>query len=131
MFGFRRKKSVDKPVVDQIPLPEVITTDLRDSNSPEMKRRYTVQLTKGRWMEAEFRTQWNGKRDYSTFVYQSNSKWLLIRFDGIADQVLDPELVPLIEKYKTEMFRLDAEFIEIIPTEYTDKNGTTWLRKPI
>jgi len=128
-FWNRKKKIVEQPVVE--PLPEVTVVDSRDQHCPEMKRTYKAPLSNGRSMEIEFRTTyWNsGRRDTSAMIFQADrSKYLFFRTEAVADEILDPELVPQVQKYLLEMFRLDQEFLNSDPKEYTDSKGIKWTR---
>ncbi len=134
MFGFRKKQLVvsseDAPEVSGPPSPEIKIENMNDNDRPEMKRRYTAPLTNGRSVEVTFKTSWSyrAERDSTGILNQPGGKWLLFRIDSIADQILDPELVPLVEKYVKEMIALDKEYMASGPTEYIDKDGVKWTK---
>lgn len=130
MFGWFKNKIQSDPTPE--PLPEVTIFTVVDSNCPEMRRKYKAPLTNGRWIEIEFRSRtWASgiDRDTTAFLYQSRNKWLIFRINAIAENILDPELVPQVEKYVAEMIRLDDAYITSIPKEFVDSKGVKWVRE--
>jgi hypothetical protein len=61
-------------------------------------------------------------------VYQADGNWMIFRVDAIAQSILDPELVPQVEKYVDEMIRLDVEYMASDPKSYVDRNGVRWSK---
>lgn len=70
----------------------------------------------GRWLSGE--------------LTQSNGRWVLFDPDAIADKILDPALVPLVEKACREIMAIDDEFMASRPRSFVDEGGVTWVRQP-
>lgn len=127
MFGWSKKKVVVK--VKPEPLPEVTVKEVRETCTPDMKRRYHAPLSNDRWMEVEFKTHWRGsKRNATGYLYQSPTQYVFFDIDRLADQVIDATLVAEIRKYCDEMERMDLEWWVNDPSEYIDNNGEKWQR---
>jgi len=59
---------------------------------------------------------------------QHNGRWIIFEPERIADKIVDPVLVPLVEQFVKEVFALDKAFTESDPSEFVDESGTTWRK---
>ena len=44
----------------------------------------------------------------------------------MAEKIVQPELVPLVERSIKQMLAMDADYINSKPTQFVDKHGVTW-----
>jgi hypothetical protein len=97
------------------------------ADKPEFKRLYTVQLNQRAFMKVDIHTSL-GHRWTSGELSQPNGRWILFEPERVADKILDPVLVPIIERYVAEIFALDKTFMASNPGEYIDDGGCRWRR---
>lgn len=97
------------------------------ADAPPFKRTYTTKLSDRASVEVTTKT-FIGSRMNSGELTQPNGRWLLFDPERIADKILDPVLVPLVEAFVKEVFELDKAFMASKPSEFTDDHGTTWRR---
>lgn len=108
--------------------PNGITVKDVSPDVPEFKREYQVDID-GRRLKVTIRNFGGALGLYRTGeLTQWNGKWILFDPDNVADKIIDPELVPLIEQRCREIDQLDAAFRNSTPSEFTDTGGTTWRR---
>ena len=99
------------------------------ADAPEFKREYTAYLANGVSVKVTART-FLGRR-FSWELTQSDGRWVLFDPDAVADRILDPLLVPIVERHVAEMKRLDKEYIESQPKTFTDEDGIVWERREV
>lgn len=95
---------------------------------PRFERVYSVTLDTRATMKVTLKTYYKGSRYESGELTQPNGKWVLFEPRAVADKILDPVLVPKIQRCVDEIFALDKEFIASKPSEFTDGSGTKWRR---
>lgn len=97
-----------------------------DNDVPEFERVYTVKLNNRATMKVTMKTFLNSLMT-SGELTQPNGRWVLFEPERVADKILDPVLVPVIEKYIAEIFTIDKPWRASV-SEFTDKRGNTWRR---
>jgi hypothetical protein len=95
-------------------------------DSPEFERIYTANLSNGVSIKIVMKIFLNSMFK-SGELTQSNGRWILFDPDAVADKIIDPVLVPQVEKYIEEIYALDKEYRHT-QIEYIDKNGVKWRR---
>lgn len=96
---------------------------------PTFRRVYTCKLDGRATIKITMKTYTFGSgRFKSGELTQPNGRWVTFDPDAIADKILDPALVPLVEKACDQIARLDAAFMAMNPSEYTDDQGHIWRR---
>ncbi len=115
-----------KAVIDD--LPNGIRVALEPEERPKFKRTYTKELTSGRRITLTARTFIGSGRYFHGELTQPGGRWVLFDPREIADKILDPALVPLVEAFCKEAIRLDRIFMENQPGEFVDEGGSKWHR---
>jgi hypothetical protein len=115
-----------KPAIDE--LPNGITVSSIPEDRPKFARVYTKVLSDGRRVEVNAKTSTGLGRWFRGELTQPNGRWVLFDPKEIADKILDPALVPLVEEFCSEVSRLDAAFMANNPGEFVDEAGSTWRR---
>lgn len=92
---------------------------------PEFERVYTARLDDRASITIRMKI-FMGSILKSGELTQPNGRWIMFDPDAIADKILDPVLVPLVQKYVNEIYDLDHAFRENETTEYTDNEGHKW-----
>lgn len=107
-----------------------ITVESIPADTPKFKRIYTAAL-QGRekiQIKLTFKTyRYSGRRSDGELT-QADNKWVLFDPERVADKILDPLLVPLVQQRCSEILELDAAFLKSKPGEFTDEEGTAWRR---
>jgi hypothetical protein len=106
-----------------------IAIESKPADRPRFERIYTAQLDARASIKIRMYTSYGGDRYSSAELDQPNGRWVTFDPDRVADKILDPLLVPIVEKYCAEIARQDKEFIASNPSEFTDESGTVWQRK--
>lgn len=102
-----------------------------DNERPKMKRIYVHHLDgqfKGFRIDLQREYNYSNERDGYGMVTQPDGKWILVNLNRVAQDILNPDLAPIIEEILTRMAALDREWISSNPTEWTDNKGVTWVR---
>jgi hypothetical protein len=96
---------------------------------PEFRREYTSQLDARALCTIEAKS-WGSilGRHISGELKQPNGNRVWFEPDRIADKILDPTLVPLVQKFVDEVLAVDKKYIASNPSEFTDKAGDKWHR---
>ena len=115
------------------PNMQVTDTGLRIIDKPEDRpkfaREYSAQLDHGRSIKITMRSAYTGNERYSSGeLDQTGGRWVMFDPDKVADKILDPALVPLVEERCREIKRLDADFMRTHPSEFLDEAGHRWQR---
>lgn len=146
LIAGQRQTPVQPPSADPEPqtLPAVVVTpstpvsqfafkieDCRREQFPRFKRTYKTVID-GRWrLEIEYALNiLNGrKRECSLgYITQSNGRYIYFEPHRIADKIIDPVLVPLLEDACREIAGLDAEYWANKPDSFIDETGQKWVR---
>ena len=113
---------------------QVVSTDSCISISeeretrPEFKRIYKAVLSPKARITIKARTTMFGDRSFDGELTQPNGRWVLFDPFRIADKILDPTLVPLVEETCKAIFALDRQYMDPPPQEFVDESGTRWTR---
>lgn len=105
-----------------------ITVTNGKEEAPEFAKRYSAQLTDQVHVEVFFRTSSYLGRYPSGMCYQKNGNYISFSPDSIADKILDPALVPIIEDFVRAAKEIDGAFVKSKPKGFVDKTGTKWIR---
>jgi hypothetical protein len=103
----------------------ITVKDIR-ADAPKFARSYTVKLDDRATLRVTIKSFLG--RYSSGELNQPNGRWVFFDPDRIADKILDPVLLPLVERYCKIIRDMDKEFMRGKPNEFTDENGTTWRR---
>lgn len=103
----------------------VVVKDVRE-DAPEWKRCYEKRLDNRAFIKIEART-WLG-RNFSGTLTQPNGNYIFFEPERIADKIIDPLLVPLVQACVDEVFALDKAYLKTNPDEFTDDKGVRWKR---
>lgn len=127
---FWSKKNADaesQPATDE--LPTGITVSTKPEDRPRFTRIYTKQLDSRARVKVEAKT-FLSRRDryFSGELTQPNGRWVLFDPKEVAEKILDPTLVPLIEAFVAEAMRLDRAFMANDPGEFVDEDRVKWQR---
>jgi hypothetical protein len=91
---------------------------------PKFERVYTARLDASATIKVTIRRSWGGSDLYKTGeLTQPNGRWVLFDPNAIADKILDPALVPLVQKCVDEIYGLDRAYRSPEPSEFLDKRG--------
>ena len=96
---------------------------------PEFKREYRKSLSDGRMITITMRSWLFGGRRSNGELTQANGRWVLFDIDRIADKIIDPQLVPLVEEAVRQIVAIDNEYMKSSPSEFTDSKGQHWVRR--
>lgn len=110
---------------------ETVTISVKDIHEerPRFKREYTACLDYRASIKITVQNRWfRNSTDFSGELIQPNGRWILFDPYRIADKIVDPALVPLIQKYVDAIARMDKAFRSPAPTVFTDEGGTVWRR---
>lgn len=140
IFGRSRTTTAEAPILPAIvsteavpaePLLPATAFDVKWAleERPKFRRFYSRQLDARAHIKLEARSFWSlGRRAWSGELRQPGGRWVFFDPERVADKILDPLLVPLVEAACAEAIRLDREFIRSRPAEFVDEDGTTWRR---
>lgn len=126
MGWFKVEEKTPQVVLEPGCEPSSVTIKEKRNDRPRFQREYSVSVSLGRRVELSFDSYLS--RRASGFLYQANGKWLIFDPDRIADQILDPALVPEVEAAVKSIRAMDKAFIDSKPSSYTDEDGVKWCR---
>lgn len=106
---------------------EILIKEIRE-DKPEFKREYSVKLDGRAALEVEIYSRSYGGRSIWGTLTQPNGKYVLFRPEEIADKIIDPMLVPLVQKYCDRILAADRHFRDSEPQTFVDKTGQKWAR---
>lgn len=101
--------------------------DCRES-PPEFEREYTCRLTRDVSVTITMETFFD--REASGILNQSDGRWVLFDPDQVADEILDPAILPKVEMVCRTVAEMDRQFMRTRADEFTDENGARWKRLP-
>ena len=102
--------------VNKIDISGAIQITKKPEDAPRFKRLYNVKLNNSASMTITIYTLWKGRRTRSGELTQPNGRWVLFDPDAVAEKILDPLLVPLIEQWVKKIYALDDEFTRSSPS---------------
>jgi hypothetical protein len=106
---------------------ESITVTDKRNDRPRFVRTYTAPLSAGRSVKIEFDSYLSRRATYG-WLYQRNGNHLMFEIDKVAEQILDPVLVPEVQEAVIVIKAMDKVFINNRPSSYTDEDGVKWCR---
>ncbi len=107
--------------------PHINITDVPEG-TPDFKKKYSGKLSNNAKIELDVRSSDYFGRYWSGTLTQPNRNWVMFDPDKIADKILDPALVPLIEEFVKAAKQLDKEFVDSKPDTFVDEKGKIWKR---
>ncbi|MBD9542981.1 hypothetical protein IB276_26400 [Ensifer sp. ENS04] len=109
--------------------PVGISIALKPEDIPRFHRTYSKRLSNKAVCAITMSNYYIGSgRMSSGELTQPNGRWVLFDPERIADKILDPALVPLIEEFAKQVMALDREFMKNRPSEFVDESGVVWRR---
>lgn len=114
---------------DDIEAPAGIIINEGREDAPRFERTYRQKLDNRASIEITIKTYDPERLMKSGTLTQPNGKRVFFEPDAIADRIIDPVLVPLVQKAVDEIFKLDSVYRKPLPDRYTDKSGTIWCRE--
>jgi hypothetical protein len=96
-------------------------------DAPAFKRLYKVKLDERAALTITIKT-FMGERWATGELTQPNGRWVTFDPDRVADKILDPALVPLIEERVKEVRAIDRRLQGNGPAEFKDEKGQRWVR---
>jgi hypothetical protein len=98
------------------------------ADRPRFERIYKAWLDpEGRLVKVTAKTLFN-ERWFDGELDQADGKYIIFKVEAVADKILDPTLVPLVQAKVDEILRMDAAFIGSNPKDFTDEDGIKWTR---
>ena len=94
------------------------------NDPPRNERIYTARLDNRASIKITMKTAY-GSLMKSGELTQPNGRWVLFDPDAIADKILDPLLVPLVQNRVDEIFLLDEPFRKSV-MEFVDTDRKKW-----
>lgn len=95
---------------------------------PGFKREYKVAISPNVSMKISANSYNSGTRYFQGELDQSGGRWVLFDPESPADKILDRELLPIIQRFCTQILALDRAFVKSAPREYMDESGVIWRR---
>jgi hypothetical protein len=96
---------------------------------PKFERVYTSRLDARASIKVTIKRSYGGL--YKTGeLTQPNGRWVFFDPDAIADKIIDPVLVPLVQKCVDEIYQLDRAYRSPEPGEFFDTRGVHYRTEP-
>lgn len=126
-----------KPAPTTIPdaAPKVTATQMAISveehreDAPAFKRTYSSLISRGIKVSVYFKTSSYGNTWSGGELTQPGGKWILFDPDRIADKIIDPVLLPEVQRFVSACKKADYEFRRSSPSRFVDEKGVTWVRE--
>ncbi len=100
----------------------------KPGDRPKFERVYSAGLTNGRSIIVKCHTSYGGDRYKSGEMDQPGGRWILFDPDAVADKIIDPGLVSLVQSRCDEIAKIDKAYIASAPSEFIDEGGVRWRR---
>lgn len=97
---------------------------------PAFRRIYVKKLDNRATMTLTAKSSNYLGRWYRGELTQPNGAWVMFDPEKVAERILDPTLVPLVQKAVDEALTLDKAFISSKPRSFKDEKGNTWVLQP-
>lgn len=118
----------DQPTASITPtIDNDITIKLAAESHPEFSRTYTVKLDNRATLKVEIK-HYAHIMIRSGELRQPDGRWILFDPSKVADKIIDPVLVPMVQAKVDVIYSLDKAFRASNPNEFTDETGTKWRR---
>ncbi len=116
------------------PASEVVTTGTITVRTvpneiPRFEKVYTSKVDARCSLTTTLYSRWDGGRVKSGELTQPNGRWVWFDPDVVAEKILDPILVPLVQAKVDEIVALDKAYMDSMPSEFTDEAGVRWRRR--
>lgn len=95
---------------------------------PKLNRTYTKQLTAVAEIKLSFSSSGYWGRQAAGTLTQPNYNYIFFDPHKIADKILDPKLVPLVEAFCAAAIQEDARWLKENANEYVDEKGQRWVK---
>lgn len=92
---------------------------------PKFRRDYRKKLDGRASCTISMRSSWSRRFSFGELT-QPDGRWVMFDPERVAEKILDPSLVPLIEEFTKQVFSLDRDFIKSNPSKFADENGLEW-----
>lgn len=117
---------IEKPLLIREGDHEIAVQEVK-GDVPHFERVYTAKLDNRASLQIKARTAY-GNRYLRGELDQPDGRWVLFDPDAIADKILDPLLVPIVQSYVDSIKQADKAYIDSKPAMYIDEDGTVWRR---
>lgn len=108
-----------------------IRTRQTNESVPTFKRSYEAVLDHRATAKVTFKTSGYFGRTSTGFLTQPGGKYVFFDPEAIADRIIDPTLVSLVEAFVEEVKKMDRQFILENCSRFTDEKGVVWVRAAI
>lgn len=115
-------------VIEEATITSLIEIEDVREDRPQFKRVYSGTIINDIRVEITTYTLGCCKRSIVGRMYQPNRSYIFFDPERIADKILDPVLVPEVEKFVSDVFAMDESFIASEPDTYVDDNGDVWKK---
>lgn len=122
--------STRKQIVAPAESGDVSIKDIKN-DIPQFKREYRVKVDERCSLLVTTKSWSVGHRTTDGELDQPGGRWVLFDPGAIADKIVDPVLVPKIQRYVDQIYAIDKAFIGGNPQSFTDESGTVWERKNV
>lgn len=146
MIAGQHRPPIQPPSADPEPqtLPAVVVTPSKPVSQfsykikegkreqfPLFKRTYSTVIDGRGRLELEYALNiLNGRRRECSvgYIMQADGRYIFFEPHRIADRIIDPVLVPLLEDACREIAKMDAEYWANKPDSFIDETGQKWIR---
>lgn len=118
------------PGTRHVPMPNP-HIDIKDvpEDRPKFKKEYTGVLSNNAKIKVTAKSgYYRSSRYWSGELTQPNGRWVLFDPERVADKILDPQLVPLIDAFISAAMELDTAFVKSKPDTFTDEDRNIWKK---
>lgn len=121
--------AVEVAEVRHIPAPPKIKIKDVKEDVPEFKKVYSGVLSNNACIELDVKyCDIYKRRSFGLgTLTQPNGSYVFFDVDRVADKILDPQLVPLINDFIKAVKELDKQYAATAQNSFMDKMGNVWL----